>query len=180
MFVQDESRCGLQTIRRRRITARGVKPVGKVQQGYANCWVYGCIAPASGKHFFLLLPSLNADEMQIFLDEFARAHSTTFNIVLMDNSGAHKAKRLRIPPNIGLVFQPPANPELNPAERVWQDLKSHLAWQTFDDLAALQHELVRLLGEYDADTLRSLTGYPYLLQAIQSICPQSVGIMSDV
>lgn len=180
MFVQDESRCGLQTIRRRRITARGVKPVGTLQQGYANCWVYGCIAPASGQHFFLLLPSLNADQMQIFLDEFAQAHPTTFNIMMMDNSGAHKAKQLRIPANISLVFQPPANPELNPPERVWQDLKSHLAWQIFDDLAALQDELVKLLGEYDADTLRSLTGYPYLLQAIQAISPCSGQSMSGV
>lgn len=78
------------------------------------------------------------------------------------------------------MFQPPANPELNPAEQVWQDLKSHLAWQTFDDLEVLQHELVKLLSEYDAAMLRSLTGYPYLLKAIQAICPQLAEIMSDV
>jgi hypothetical protein len=118
VFAHDESRVGLQTIRRRRITARGVKPQGTVQHDYANCWVYGSIAPSTGERFFLLLPSLDADQMQIFLDEFATAHPSSFNLLLLDNT-AHIAKRLKIPSNVGLVFQPAATPELNPAERVW-------------------------------------------------------------
>jgi putative transposase len=40
----------------------------------------------------------------------------------MDYSGAHTAKRLKLPPNVALVFQPAASPELNLAERVWQDV----------------------------------------------------------
>jgi transposase len=87
----------------------------------------------------------------------------------MDNSGAHTAKRLKIPPNVALVFQPAATPELNPAERVWQDLKTQLAWRTFKDLDALEQEIVERLCAYDAATLSALTGYPYLVQAINLI-----------
>ena len=112
VFAHDESRLGLHTIRRRRITAKGVKPIGTVQHDYDNCWVYGSIAPTSGEHFFLLLPTLSAEAMQLFLDEFAKAHADSFNLLVMDNSGAHTAKRLNVPPNVGLVFQPAANPEL--------------------------------------------------------------------
>jgi transposase len=169
VFAQDESRVGLQTIRRRRITARGVKPQGSVQHEYANCWVYGSIAPSTGERFFLLLPTLDAERMQIFLDEFARAHSSTFNLLLLDNSGAHTAKRLKVPPNVALVFQPAATPELNPAERVWQDLKNQLAWLTFEDLDALEQEIVERLCAYDTTTLSALTSYPYLVQAIHLI-----------
>ena len=43
-------------------------------------------------------------------------------LLLMDYSGAHTAKRLKLPPNVALVFQPAASPELNLAERVWQDV----------------------------------------------------------
>jgi len=160
---------GLQTIRRRKITAKGVKPQGTVQHDYANCWVYGSIAPTSGEHFFLLLPTLSAEAMQLFVDEFAKAHPTTFNVLLMDNSGAHTAKRLKLPLNVGIVFQPPANPELNPAERVWQDLKDQLAWSRCTDLDALEHEIVERVNAYDADTLSSLTSYPYLAQAIRLV-----------
>lgn len=169
VFAHDESRLGLQTIRRRRITARGVKPQGTVQRDYANCWLYGSIAPTTGERFFLLLPTLEADQMQIFVDEFAKAHPTTFNVLLMDNSGAHTAKRLKLPLNVGIVFQPAANPELNPAERVWQDLKEQLAWLTFADLDTLEQEIVDRVNAYEAATLSSLTSYPYLVQAIHLI-----------
>jgi len=170
LFAQDESRLGLQTIRRRRITARGVKPIGSAQHDYANCWLYGCIAPQSGERFFLLLPTLNTDQMQLFIDEFAKVHPNSFNILLLDNAGAHVAKRLCLPANVAFVFQPPASPELNPAERVWQDLKDQLAWMTFADLEALQQEVVEKLCAYDARTLQSLTSYPYLLEAIHVVC----------
>lgn len=170
IFAEDESRLGLQTIRGRRITARGVKPVCASQHQYANFWVYGCVAPKSGERFFMLLPSLNAAQMQIFIDEFARAYPTSFNIVLMDNSRAHTAKCLQLPANMALVFVPPASPELNPAERVWQDLKGQLAWKTFDELAALEQEVVERLTAYDAATIQSLTSYPYLIDAIHVVC----------
>lgn len=128
----------MQTLRRRLITARGVKPIGTLQHDYANCWLYGSIAPTTGERFFLLLPTLNAEQMQLFIDEFAKAHSATFNIVVMDNSGAHTAKRLKLPANVAIVFQPAASPELNPAERVWQDLKQQLSWLTFTNLEGLE------------------------------------------
>lgn len=180
VFAQDESRIGLHTIRRRRITARGVKPVGVIQQDYANCWVYGCVAPLSGDRFFLLLPALNAEQMQLFLDAFATAHADTFNVLVLDNSGAHTAKRLRVPSNVALVFQPAASPELNPTERVWEDLKAQLAWLTFDQFSALQDELVTRLTAYDAATIQSLTGYPYLLDAIRVVCAERASSMTDI
>ena len=169
VFAHDESRLGLQTIRRRRITVKGVKPIGTVQHDYDNCWVYGSIAPTTGEHFFLLLPRLDAGQMQLFLDEFAKAHASTFNLLVMDTSGAHTAKQLKLPANVGLVFQPAANPEVNPAERVWQDLKGQLAWLTFSDLDTLEHELVERVCAYDDATLSHLTSYPYLLQAIHLV-----------
>lgn len=170
VFAQDESRIGLHTIRRRRITARGTKPVGTVQLDYGNCWVYGCVAPLQGDHFFLLLPQLNTEHMQVFVDEFARAYPDTFNILVLDNSRAHTTKRLRLPTNVAFVFQPVASPELNPIERVWHDLKGRFAWKPFPNLAALQDALVEQLARYDAVTLRSLTSYAYFVDASHVVC----------
>ena len=107
--------------------------------------------------------------MQLFIDEFAQAYATSFNILLLDNPGAQVAKGLKLPSNVGLVFLPAASPELNPAERVWQDLKAPLAWLIFTDLEALQQEVVERLCAYDAPTLQSLTSYPYLLDAIHVV-----------
>jgi hemolysin activation/secretion protein len=45
--------------------------------------------------------------------------------------GLHTAKKLQIPSNIIVLFQPPYSPELNPIERLWQALKKDLKWELF-------------------------------------------------
>jgi transposase len=118
VFSQDESRFGLLTGRRRRLTNRGVQPVGAVQHSFEWLYVYGAVAPTTGERFFLALPYLNAEGFQRFIDAFVQPFADNLNILLLDNSGAHTAQRLMIPANVRLVFLPPYCPELHPIERV--------------------------------------------------------------
>ncbi len=170
VFSQDESRLGLLTVRRRRLTAQGVQPIGAIQHTFAWFYVYGAVAPTTGERFFLELPYLNADMCQLFVDAFAQAFPDSLNILLLDNSGAHTAQRLRWPANVRAVWLPPYCPELNPIERLWRDLKDDLAWQQFVDLDAQQRYVAELLQAYDALTLQALTGYTYLVEAIHALC----------
>lgn len=169
VFSQDESRLGLLTVRRRRLTACGVQPVGSVQHVFEWFSVYGAVAPATGERFCLELPYLNADTFQLFVDAFAQAFPDSLNILLLDNSGAHTAQRLRWPENLRCVWLPPYCPELNPIERVWRALKDDLAWQQFANLDAQQDYVGQLLRAYDASTLQSLTRYAYLMEAINAL-----------
>jgi transposase len=171
IHCQDEARFGLMTTQRRRITARGVKPVGTCQHAYANSWLYGTVAPASGDAFFLVLPKLNTTNMQVFVEAFAQAFPDTFNIIVLDNSAVHTTQRLRLPPNVALVFLPAYSPELNPVERLWQDVRSRMAWRTFVDLDALEAELCTQLAHYTPRVIQSLTSYPYLQRAIAEVGP---------
>jgi transposase len=170
VFSQDESRFGLLTIRRRRLTAGGIQPVGLIQHVFEWFYVYGAVAPTTGERFFLELPYLNADTFQLFLDAFGHAFPDSLNILLLDNSGAHTAQRLRWPENVRCVWLPAYCPELNPIERVWRDLKDNLAWQQFTDVEAQQDAVSDLLGTYNAPTLQALTGYAYLVEAINALC----------
>jgi hypothetical protein len=52
-FSQDESRFGLLTVHRRCLTARGVQPVGSVQQDFEWFYVYAAIASMTGERLFL-------------------------------------------------------------------------------------------------------------------------------
>lgn len=167
----DESRLGLQTVRRRRLTARGTKPVGPYQHRFENFYLYGAIAPRSGDGYFLGLPKLTADLFQVFLDAFATARPDTLNVLLVDNSRCHTAADLVIPANVILLFQPPYAPDLNPAERVWEALKDELAWACFPDLAALQARVVAIVQAWDPDMLRSLTAYPFIMDALNALSP---------
>ena len=169
MFSQDESRFGLLTIRRRRLTARGVQPIGAVQHVFEWFYVYGAVEPTTGDRFFLELPYLNAEMFQLFINTFAQAFPESLNLLLLDNSGAHTAQRLILPENVRLVFLPPYCPELNPIERVWRDLKDALAWLQFPTLEAQQDYLASLLQTYEAATLHTLTSYTYLAEAIHAL-----------
>jgi transposase len=171
VHCQDEARFGLMTTKRRRITARGVKPVGTCQHAYANSWLFGTVAPASGDAFFLVLPKLNTSNMQVFVDAFAQAYPSTFNLILLDNSAVHTTKRLRLPPNVAFVFLPAYSPELNPVERLWQDVRGRMAWRTFPDLDTLEAELCTQLAHYTPQVVQSLTNYPYLQRAIADVGP---------
>ncbi len=65
IWAMDESRLGLQTVRRRRLTARGTKPVGTCQHRFDNFYLYGAIAPSSGAGYFLGLPKLTAPSVLV-------------------------------------------------------------------------------------------------------------------
>ncbi|MDP9314338.1 MAG: IS630 family transposase [Chloroflexota bacterium] len=171
IWAGDQSRFGLRTIQRRRITSWGVKPQGICQYGYQNFWLYGAVAPATGDAFFYVLPLLNTEYMQLFLNALAEARPDTLNVLLLDNSRAHTAHALVVPSNIVLLFQPAYAPEVNPSERVWEDLKSDLAWERYPSLQALQDQIVRLVEAYDAPTLQSLTAYPYFMKAVNALSP---------
>jgi hypothetical protein len=169
VFSQDESRFGLLTVRRRRLTARGVQPIGSVQHIFEWCYVYGAVEPTTGDRFFLEWPYLNAEMFQLFVDAFAQAFPDSLNLLLLDNSGAHTAHKLTIPENVRLVYLPPYCPELNPIERVWRDLKDVLAWLQFPTLDVQQDYIATLLRAYEATTRQSLTGYTYLVEAIYAL-----------
>lgn len=129
------------------------------------------MAPTTGEHFFLDLPYLNADTFQLFLDAFGQAFPDSLNILLLDNSGAHTAQCIRWRENVRCLWLPPYSPELNPIERVWRDLKDDLAWRQFPDLEAHQDAVGDLLRAYGPSTLQALTGYVYLVEAINALCP---------
>jgi len=169
VFSQEESRVGLLPVRRRRLTASGVQPVGLIQHTFEWFYIYGAVAPTTGERCFLAWPSLHADPFQRFGDAFAQAFPASFNSLLLDHSGAHTAQRIRWPAHVQPVWLPPYGPELNPIERVWRDVKDDLAWQQVVDLAAQQVYVGDLLQADDASTLQALTGDAYLWEAINAL-----------
>jgi hypothetical protein len=72
--------------------------------------VYGAVAPTTGEHVFLTFPRLKSTPFPRFLDAVAQAYPDSLTILILDNRGAHTAKRLTIPPNIRFVLLPPSTP----------------------------------------------------------------------
>lgn len=165
-FCGDETRIGLKTITGKKITAKGVKPVGVHQWKFQATYLYGIIEPLTGEHFFWEFSHLNTDCFQIFLDLVAQHFSESFLIIQLDNGAFHKAKRLRVPDNILLFFQPSHSPELNPIEQVWQYLKRHLRWLMPRNLDELRLALYSQLGKLTKSIIASIARRKYILEAL--------------
>lgn len=165
-WCQDETRLGLKTIHRRRITAPGVKPIGIEQWRRESYYLYGIVEPKTGDSFFHEFSHLDHICFEQFLKLVSRQYPNSLNIIQLDNSGAHTAGDMTIPVNIRLVFQPAYSPELNPIERLWQYLKDDLTWQVYDTLDELRLDVRDLLRHLCPDTIVSITGYWFILSAL--------------
>ena len=121
---QDESRFGQMTIKAGVWSPTPIRPEFKTQMGYLNSWIYATANKNTGKYFGMILPNLNAENMQIFIDEYSKTIPKDRHIVMiLDGAGAHKSKQLILPENISFIFLPSFSPELNPIERLWSYFK---------------------------------------------------------
>jgi hypothetical protein len=98
-FCQDETRLGRQTSSGRKIITKGVKPKGKVQWQFKATYLYGIVEPATGEHFFYEFTHLNSDCFQVFLELVSERFHDSILIMQLDQAGAHKAKRFKLPPH---------------------------------------------------------------------------------
>lgn len=165
-FCGDETRLGLKTIGGRKSTAKGVKPGGKVQWQFEATYLYGIVERKTGEHFFFEFSHLNTDCFQVFLNLGAQQFQDDLLIIQLDNGGFHKAKRLKVPSNIILLFQPPHCPELNPIEQVWQYLKRRLRWSLPAPLDVLRQQLRARLEALTPEVVASITGRQSILAAL--------------
>ena len=169
VFSQDETRYGLLPVINRRITLRGIKPVAEIDARFESVYLYGAIEPLTGDSFFLEFSHITSECFQCFIEMFSEAFSESLNVLVLDNGRFHHAKSLEIPENIVLLFLPPYSPELNPIERLWQDMKTKLFVQTYKTLETLQAKVTEILGNYSETEIAKLTGFSHFINAANAI-----------
>lgn len=118
----------------------------KIKQGYQSFYMYSAVSPHTGDDFSLILPKVNTEMMNIFLEELSKAYSEYTILLIMDQAGWHKSKELNIPPNIQIEFLPPYSPELNPVERLWKWIKKEAVHNKV--FATLEQLMESVINEY--------------------------------
>lgn len=117
-----------------------------------------------------MLPTVNTQAMQVFLDQFAASRPPDVHVVLtLDGAGWHQSKDLAVPDSITLAVLPPYSPELNPVERVWLYLRERfLSLRLLETTEAIIDACCdawnRLVAEQGR--LKSLCAYPW----IEKVC----------
>jgi transposase len=109
------------------------------------------------------MPYCNTETFQIFLNEFSKCTLDEFIILMLDNGAFHKAKELKIPENIALLFIPPYSPELNPAEKIWWKMKRAFSGKlhhTLDNVSEFIKNEVEILSN---ENVKSICKYSFIL-----------------
>jgi transposase len=149
VWVQDEARYGLHSIRRRCWGLRGVRVVKPAQQKYEWGYVYGALDVVNGGGQFCFLPSVSLDLTCAFLDQVAACDPDAEHVVIWDQAGFHHGPGdPRLPDRIHLLPLPPYSPELNPIEKLWDCVKDHIANRVFPTLDDIEAAITTTLRPY--------------------------------
>lgn len=132
-------------------------------------YLYKAVNPRTGESFDLVMPIINTEGLNKFLEEFKKYIGERKVILIMDNASFHKSKGLKIPDGIEIEYLPPYSPELNPVERVFQDIKKYFKNKIFEDLDKLEEKLFDVINSLSENHLKSLTFYPYIKEAFNMI-----------
>jgi transposase len=132
-------------------------------------YAYGAVSIGGGQWDSLILPQVNTDCMQIFLDEISNRYANERIVMVLDGAGWHKSKTLKIPQNMKLLSLPPYSPELNPVENIWEELREkHFHNRVFSSLDAVEEQLLHGLVhlESNPETTRSISSWSWIINAI--------------
>lgn len=146
------------------VTAKGTKPVGAKETSRENLYIYGTVEPDSGGYFIREYERMSSENFQDFLNAFGQAYSVGLHLMVLDGAGIHWAHDLVIPENLVLIKLPPYCPELNPIERLWEDLKKWLVWKNWPSLTHMKEYVWSLVRQWNDDSIHCLTAFDWILQ----------------
>ena len=145
-------------------------PPGRVKSATSGPTSSPPCARTTGDDVTLVMPSVNAKVMDLFLAHFADTLDQDAHAVMMcDGAGWHDERALTVPDNVTLALLPPYSPELNPVERVWLYLRERfLSLRVLDDTEAIIDACcqawIDLIAE--PDRMRTLCAYPWIMKVI--------------
>ena len=126
IWFQDEARVGQKGTLTRTWAIKGTRPRLTRQQQFEYAYIFGAVCPAQDKAVALVLPSCNTHGMLAHLEEIsANISPGRHAVIVLDQAAWHTTKAITKFENVTLLCLPPASPELNPVEQVWQCLRDN-------------------------------------------------------
>jgi hypothetical protein len=168
----DEMRVGLRGTTRRVWGRVGVKVRQPVQLSYQWRYLFLVVDGRAGKLSWCWLDSMAAEEVLAAVGGLQQA--TEWGALVWDGAPSHRDADVRAL-GLPLIDLPAYSPELNPAERVFQELRRATegkVYATLDDkVVAIEAEL----ATWDADParVRSLAGWDWIEDAVPQPATQA-------
>ena len=163
----DEMRIGLYGQVRRVWAPRGVRVRQRVQ--IERVWRYLALA-VDGRHGALVWRWLDSLKGVAVAQAVRHWREAGIQAIVWDRARSHKAAEVR-QVGLTLIQQPPYSPELNPAERVFEEVRRRVegrVYATIDEKVQAVEEVLRDLAA-DPERVRRLTGWDWIHQAFECL-----------
>ena len=161
----DEMRVGLRGMVRRIWGRRGVKVVQRVQLAYRWMYLFLAVDGRRGRVSWTWIESIASAVRCLRLQ-------TDVGALVWDGARGHRGEEVE---SVGLptVVQPPYSPELNPAERVFEEIRRSVEgriYRTIEDKMEAVNSYLREM-ESDPARVRSLAGWGWIEDNIRRLPP---------
>ena len=164
----DEHRIGLKPILKKVWSKIGKRPIVVGNHRYEWLYVYGFVKPKTGETLWYLIPRVNTKWLNVVFESFAKDRQTegvkSRALIVEDNAGWHRSKKVELPESIHIEYLPTYSPELQPAERLWALVDEPLVneyFETIDDIEAILAIRCNTLCQMTAE-IKKLTYYHWL------------------
>ena len=162
--LADELRLGLRGQVRRVLGRRGVRVSQRLQLRYQWTYLLLAVDPRAGTLRWRWLERCRAALIKEALADWQ------WDAVLWDGHGAHTATLLADLPTVRLRL-PAYSPELNPAERVFEEVRRRVEGRVYETVADKQRRAEAYLRKLAADParVRQLCGWDWLTAALDAL-----------
>ena len=153
-------------------TLRSVKPTAPYQTKYQ----WGHLSAAleidgDNASEFFFSPTLSLEVSDFFLRQLAESDESAHHVIMWDGAGFHQeAGSHPLPERIHVLQLPAYSPELNPVEKLFDQLKDEIGNALFDALDDIEAAIVRLLKQFceSPANVNTLIGQGWLLSQTNS------------
>ena len=117
----------------------------------------------------MYLPGMDDGCLEIFLDGLSKRYPDHHLLIVLDGAPSHRSFQIERPANMSFLRLPRYSPELDPAERWFQEFRRKLSNKRFQSVALIEDALTKTLGPYweTPSILKRLTGYSWWVKAVE-------------
>ena len=164
----DELRLGLRGTSRRVWGRRGVKVRQRLQLKYDWWYLFAAVDGRAGTVSWTWVDSMKATDLAPLME--ALRTNAPLDALVWDGASSHRDDAVRAV-GVPLVTLPAYSPELNPAERLFEEVRRHVEGRVYATLADKVAAVNDFLDELDADParVRSLCGWAWIDAAIATL-----------
>jgi transposase len=164
----DEMRLGLRGTSRRVWGRRGIKVRQRLQLKYDWWYLFAAVDGQAGTVSWTWLDSMKAADLVPLME--ALHANAPLDAVVWDGATSHRDDAVRAV-GVPLIQLPRYSPELNPAERLFEEVRRHVEGKVYATLDAKAADVQAFLEELDADPprVRRLCGWDWINDAITSL-----------